>query len=194
MTDWDYYELLGVARHATVADIHRGYRQKAKVYHPDRYPLESPERESAERWFKQLGLAHDTLSDPDLRAAYDADLAAKERAKWAPQVFDFPLRTPPPARQPKEFEDFLEEQRREAEREEAQDESAAQPAVESPAVRGTSEATRKSAAKAYYAQGLRYAGYGDTERALSLIQLARQLDPSLKVSPWLLAKMQRSRY
>lgn len=190
MIDGNYYELLGISRLASASDIHKAYRRKAKVYHPDRYPLHSPERESAERWFKQLGLAHDTLSDPGLRAQYDEELAIQERKQWAPQVYDFPLRTPPPARPAREFEDFLDERRRALDDEE-DDEQDPAPSVEEVIQRGTSEATRKSAAKAYYAQGLRYASYGDYDRASSLIHLARQMDPSIRVSPWLLAKLGR---
>lgn len=192
MIDGNFYELLGISRLANVTDIHKAYRQKAKVYHPDRYPLNSPERESAERWFKQLGLAHDTLSDAGLRAQYDEELAAQERKQWAPQVYDFPLRTPPPARPTREFEDFLDERRRELD-DEDEEELESAPSVEEVVQRGTSEATRKSAAKAYYAQGLRYASYGDYDRAAALINLARQMDPGIRVSPWLLAKLGRFR-
>lgn len=192
MIEGSFYDLLGIPRLAGDNDIHKAYRQKAKVYHPDRFPLNSPERESAERWFKQLSVAHDTLSDAGLRAAYDADLAEQERKRWAPQVYDFPVRMPPPARPTKEFEDFLDDRRRELD-DEDEEGSADTPSVEEVIKRGTSEATRKSAAKAYYAQGLRYASYGDYDRASSLIHLARQMDPGLKVSPWLIAKLGRYR-
>jgi molecular chaperone DnaJ len=62
----DYYELLGVGRDASDADIKRAYRQLARRYHPDTNP--DPD---AEARFKEIAVAYETLSDPQRRAHYD---------------------------------------------------------------------------------------------------------------------------
>jgi molecular chaperone DnaJ len=63
----DYYELLGVGRDATDADLKRAYRQLAMKYHPDRNPGDG----AAEDRFKQINEAYAVLSDADKRAHYD---------------------------------------------------------------------------------------------------------------------------
>ncbi len=67
MSKQDFYELLGVAKNASEADIKKAYRRKAMKYHPDRNP-DNPE---AETKFKEIKEAYDILSDSKKRAAYD---------------------------------------------------------------------------------------------------------------------------
>ena len=62
----DYYEVLGVAKDASDADLKKAYRQLAKKYHPDVNPSE----EAAEK-FKEASEAYSILSDPDKRRQYD---------------------------------------------------------------------------------------------------------------------------
>jgi molecular chaperone DnaJ len=64
----DYYEILGIARDATEADIKKAYRQKAKELHPDRNP---EDRKRAEENFKRVAEAYEVLSDSQKRAQYD---------------------------------------------------------------------------------------------------------------------------
>ena len=62
----DYYEILGVEREASPADVKRAYKRLARKYHPD----VSKERDAEER-FKEVGEAYDVLRDKDKRATYD---------------------------------------------------------------------------------------------------------------------------
>lgn len=61
------YEVLGVARDASDADIKKAYHKLVMKYHPDRNPGDK----SAEDKFKEVNNAFDILKDPQKRAAYD---------------------------------------------------------------------------------------------------------------------------
>ncbi len=63
----DYYEVLGLQKGASEAEIKKAYRQMAKKYHPDLNP-DNPE---AEAKFKEVNEANDVLSDPEKKARYD---------------------------------------------------------------------------------------------------------------------------
>jgi molecular chaperone DnaJ len=63
----DYYEVLGVARDASVDDIRRAYKQAALKHHPDRNPGD----QEAEHRFKEATEAYSVLNDGDKRSAYD---------------------------------------------------------------------------------------------------------------------------
>ncbi len=63
----DYYELLGVPRDASEADLKKAFRQLALKYHPDR----NPEDKEAEEKFKEINEAYSCLSDTEKRANYD---------------------------------------------------------------------------------------------------------------------------
>jgi len=63
----DYYEVLGVERRATSAQITEAYRKLAIRFHPDKNPGDG---EAAAR-FKEAARAFEVLSDGDLRARYD---------------------------------------------------------------------------------------------------------------------------
>ena len=67
MAKEDYYQLLGVSRNASDDDIKKSFRRLAMKYHPDRN-RDNPE---AEEQFKKIKEAHDVLSDPKKRSAYD---------------------------------------------------------------------------------------------------------------------------
>jgi len=62
----DFYQMLGVARDASDADIKKAYRKLAMEHHPDRNG--SP---NAEAKFKEIAEAYEVLRDPQKRAAYD---------------------------------------------------------------------------------------------------------------------------
>jgi molecular chaperone DnaJ len=64
----DLYELLGIARGATIIEIKRSYKRLARKYHPDINPGDH----AAEARFKEITRAYETLSDPERRVRYDA--------------------------------------------------------------------------------------------------------------------------
>ncbi len=63
----DFYDILGISKGATAAEIKKAYRKKAIQYHPDK----NPDNKEAEAKFKQAAEAYEILSDPDKKARYD---------------------------------------------------------------------------------------------------------------------------
>lgn len=63
---YEYYDILGVSRDATEAQIKKAFRHKARELHPD--VNKAPD---AEEQFKQLNEAYDCLSDPNKKRMYD---------------------------------------------------------------------------------------------------------------------------
>ena len=63
----DYYEVLGIQKGASDADIKKAYRSLAKKYHPDINPGDK----DAEAKFKEVNEAYEILSDADKKAKYD---------------------------------------------------------------------------------------------------------------------------
>ncbi len=62
----DYYEVLGVSRDASEAEVKKAFRSRARDVHPD-----TSDHDNAEDLFKELNEAYETLSDPQKRANYD---------------------------------------------------------------------------------------------------------------------------
>ena len=63
----DYYEVLGVGKNASEAEIKRAYRKMAKENHPDLHPGDK----ECEARFKEANEAYEVLSNPDKKAKYD---------------------------------------------------------------------------------------------------------------------------
>src|SRR6058998_2465713 len=70
----DYYQVLGVPKNASAADVKKAYRKLAQKFHPD---ANAGNKEAEER-FKEISAAYDILGDPDKRKQYDQvrDMAA----------------------------------------------------------------------------------------------------------------------
>lgn len=63
----DYYEILGVSKNASAAEIKKAYRKKAIEFHPDKNPGDS----KAEEMFKKAAEAYEVLGNDQKRAKYD---------------------------------------------------------------------------------------------------------------------------
>ena len=63
----DYYDILGISKSASDAEIKKAYRKKAIQYHPDKNPGDS----EAELSFKKAAEAYEVLGDPNKKARYD---------------------------------------------------------------------------------------------------------------------------
>lgn len=88
MLERDAYEILGVSREATEAELKKAYRKLARKYHPD----VNPNDKEAEKKFKEISAAYDILSSPEKRAEYDrlgaaAYYARPETAQDFEEVF-----------------------------------------------------------------------------------------------------------
>lgn len=67
MSEQDFYNILGVERNASEADIKKAYRKKAMQYHPDKNAGDK----KAEKKFKEINQAYEILKDPKKRNQYD---------------------------------------------------------------------------------------------------------------------------
>src|ERR1051325_7290001 len=64
----DPYEILGVAKSASEADIKKAFRTLAKKHHPDKHAGDA----AAQKRFQEISGAYDILGDKQKRAQYDA--------------------------------------------------------------------------------------------------------------------------
>eukprot|EP00285_Hemiselmis_virescens_P005962 CAMPEP_0173390112 /NCGR_PEP_ID=MMETSP1356-20130122/14304_1 /TAXON_ID=77927 ORGANISM="Hemiselmis virescens, Strain PCC157" /NCGR_SAMPLE_ID=MMETSP1356 /ASSEMBLY_ACC=CAM_ASM_000847 /LENGTH=76 /DNA_ID=CAMNT_0014347433 /DNA_START=225 /DNA_END=451 /DNA_ORIENTATION=+ len=64
----DYYQVLGIARGASEAEMKKAYKKLALRWHPDKNP---EDREGAEANFKRVSEAYDVLTDPQKKQVYD---------------------------------------------------------------------------------------------------------------------------
>jgi curved DNA-binding protein CbpA len=78
----NHYQVLGVLRSASAADIKRAYHALAKRFHPDRFrrEVDAAELTRIESAFAQIAQAYETLKDKTSRAVYDSKLLKQEEA------------------------------------------------------------------------------------------------------------------
>lgn len=76
----DYYEVLGIGRDASAADVKKAFRKLARVHHPD----VAADKATAEEKFKEINEAYEVLSDPEKRKKYDTLGANWDRHGGAP--------------------------------------------------------------------------------------------------------------
>ncbi len=79
--DWfdkDFYQVLGVSKDVTDAELKKAYRKLARKYHPDSNPGDA----AAEAKFKEISEAYSVLSDPEQRKEYDAIRAMGSGARF----------------------------------------------------------------------------------------------------------------
>lgn len=79
--DWfdkDFYQVLGVSKDVSDAELKKAYRKLARKYHPDSNPGDA----AAEAKFKEISEAHSVLSDPEQRKEYDAIRAMGSGARF----------------------------------------------------------------------------------------------------------------
>ena len=67
MSQRDYYEVLGVSRSASDAELKKAFKKLAMKYHPDR----NPDDPAANEKFKEAAEAYEILSDSEKKSAYD---------------------------------------------------------------------------------------------------------------------------
>ena len=79
--DWfdkDFYQVLGVAKDISAAELKKTYRKLARQYHPDSNPGDA----KAEARFKEISEAYSVLSDPEQRKEYDQVRAMGSGARF----------------------------------------------------------------------------------------------------------------
>lgn len=86
----DYYEILGVDKKASDAEIKKAYRKLAKKYHPDLHPDDKDAKDK----FSEVNEAYEVLSDPEKRKKYDtfgknANFSAGQNFNPNDFAFDF---------------------------------------------------------------------------------------------------------
>ncbi|KAF2459595.1 hypothetical protein BDY21DRAFT_268091, partial [Lineolata rhizophorae] len=68
----DYYKVLGLKRDASEKEIRKAYRGLTKLYHPDKAAAQGISKEDAEKKMAAINEAYEVLSDPELKARFDA--------------------------------------------------------------------------------------------------------------------------
>ncbi|MBC7474575.1 MAG: DnaJ domain-containing protein [Candidatus Sericytochromatia bacterium] len=191
MISWledDYYHLLGISQSSTVEEIHKAYRLKAKQTHPDIYPLDSTDRILAEKKFRTLLLARDTLLDIDQKDEYDNQRLVAQQCylSYISTSYSLPLNKETIVKKPS-FKDQLKEEMEKQDSKSytySEEDNSYIPQQEYTDYESMSKEERanqykKAGAKKFYALALRCIGYKDYRRAMMYFKSAQHLDPSV---------------
>jgi curved DNA-binding protein CbpA len=96
----DHYEVLDVAKLATIDEIKNAYHALARRFHPDRFHQSGPQlRTEVESAFARIAHAYETLSDPARRADYDARRPSRQTATSEKKAVTTPAKAPRSAKQ-----------------------------------------------------------------------------------------------
>ncbi|MDE0684502.1 MAG: DnaJ domain-containing protein [Candidatus Poribacteria bacterium] len=85
----DYYQILEIKRNATAHEIKSAYRKLAKRYHPDKNPEQTA---FAEKMFREVCNAYNTLHDEKQKSDYDRTLQTIERQQKSNGAYFYRLR------------------------------------------------------------------------------------------------------
>jgi curved DNA-binding protein CbpA len=91
----NHYEVLDVPTSADAGDVKLAYYSLARRFHPDRFHdlVETPLHAQLEAAFARITQAHEALSNPDTRSAYDVKISALRRAGKLFSIGEMPLRS-----------------------------------------------------------------------------------------------------
>lgn len=82
----DYYEVLGISKNASKAEIKKAYRKMARKHHPD---MNKENQKEAEEKFKEISEAYEVLIDDQKKANYDRFGHAGLQGSWGGSGFDW---------------------------------------------------------------------------------------------------------
>lgn len=184
----DFYDVLGVTRHATTAEIKAAYYHLAKKYHPDRYHQRDTGdlRNKLETLFAMITQAYETLSQPVQRAIYDDRIRKASGSLSQPVARTTPLAAPEPAvKEPRvpEGERPVESVLNASDGEPLNGDSPAPPPVDLPVAetipgKATSQLPPAQLAEVYYQQGRARFERKEYHAAVHLLREAIKLDPN----------------
>ena len=87
MPDTKFYDLLGLDKNASDAELKKAYRKLAMKYHPDK--SNDANRAENEQKFKDISNAYDTLKDPEKRKLLSVNInQGKKELKETENLFE----------------------------------------------------------------------------------------------------------
>ncbi|MFN8577868.1 MAG: DnaJ domain-containing protein [Candidatus Sericytochromatia bacterium] len=187
MKDWledDYYNLLGINQNADNEIINKAYRLKAKSTHPDTYPLNSIERDLADKKFKLLIEARDTLLDPDKRNEYDNQRLIKQECYLSYITTTYSIPVIEKVEKPKNsFKETLKQQmsKYEEDQEFINSNQETYHYEEEISKEEKSRQYKQEGAKRFYRLGMQYLMNKNYSKAMTYFRSAQYLDPTVRI-------------
>lgn len=180
----DYYTLLGINQNATNDDINKAYRIKAKSTHPDTYPLNSVERDLADKKFKMLTNARDTLLDNEKRSEYDNERLIKQECYFSYLTTNYSFPTIEKTEKPKStFKEKLKEQMEKIKNDDENFGNSDSSYDYDDEISKEDKAIqlKKEGAKKFYKMAMQYLRYKNYNQAMTYFKSAQYLDPTLRI-------------